>query len=82
MEKEGKYKHFMEVEFPEAIVEGIYLCFSDVDIDPEAAWLEFREGLKKIKKKQTKLYLEYLETDDETPIPESEIAKWRRQNEL
>lgn len=70
----------MEEELPQVIVEGIDLCFSDIDIDPEVAWLQFREGLKKIKKKQTKLYLEYLETDDETPIPESEIGKWRREN--
>lgn len=52
-----------------------------MDIDPEVAWIEFRQGLRKIKKKHVELYLKYLESDDETPIKESAISKWRNKPE-
>lgn len=80
MNKENTYKHFLLVELPDLMAEGMNVCFEDMDVDPEVSWKLFREGLRKIKKKHTEMYLDYLETDSDIELPESEIVAWRNKN--
>lgn len=45
MNKENTYKHFLLVELPDLMAEGMNVCFEDMDVDPEVSWKLFREGL-------------------------------------
>ena len=60
-----EYIHFLEVELPAFISQGVEACF-DIDTDPEVAWAAFRDGMRTIKKRHIELYRKYAESDDET----------------
>lgn len=61
------------------IAEAAQYAF-DFETDPEVCWGVFREYLRKLKKQHVEEYQEYLESDVEEELPESEISKWRREN--
>jgi hypothetical protein len=46
--------------------------------DPEVLWKEFRSQLSQWKRQHIISYEKYLESDDNSVLPESEISKWRR----
>ena len=77
MNCENKYRDFLDNELPSLIADGVSVCFSDMDTDPEAAWSTFRDGLRKLKKKHKELFIKYGESDVEEPLPKSELTKWR-----
>lgn len=75
---ELKYRLFidrMKFEIEEAVGE----CF-DSSTDPEICFSVFRNFLRKIKKENVKEYLEFMESDDDFELEDSEIAKWRKLN--
>lgn len=61
------------------IVEAVENCF-DKEADPEVSWSVFRDYLRRIKKQHKEEYGLYLESDMEEDLPESEMARWRREN--
>jgi len=75
---EVKYRMFIDA-MKAHISEAVQGCF-DADTDPNVCWEVFREALRKFKRENIKSYQMFLDSDDETPLPESEISKWRRNN--
>ena len=78
LSEETRYRLFIDrmINDISVLAEDIF----DADHDPEVIWSVFRRELQKLKKEHSQRYGLYMESEDETEFPESEISKWRREN--
>lgn len=53
----------------------------DTERDVTVSWGWFKKELKKLSVEHIKTYQKYLESDDDTLLEESEISKWRKEND-